>query len=185
MRGESGEPHNVQVRIRVPWVALAVAFVSAAGCASLVDLDALESGAFPTFEKSDAADSDAGPIVNGADGAIPARDAASLDGSRNADGGCPDGAGPPMVLAGPTCIDATEVTMGHYNELIQRADAAAFQPPACESNDVFEPSTLVVSPWPPPSDWLELPMQGVNHCAAAAYCNWAGKHLCGHVKEGL
>lgn len=153
----------------------------AAGCAALFDLDGLESG---EAEPPDARSSETAPGTDSQDGAADAHDSSARDAGADADVGCPDGAGPSMILAGATCIDATEVTMGQYDAFLRSADASAFETGPCASNDVFEPGSLVVNPWPPPPPNFSLPMQGINYCAAAAYCLWAGKHLCGHLEKG-
>jgi formylglycine-generating enzyme required for sulfatase activity len=92
---------------------------------------------------------------------------------------CPGTAGPSSVrvqtATSSFCIDATEVTNGDYQRFLD-ADAGGAQAAACAWNTSFAPSV-----WPGGD---RLPVMGVDWCDAAAFCAWAGKHLCGRIGGG-
>ena len=99
-------------------------------------------------------------------------------------GDCPTGlAGPSMVeITAPNgtkyCIDSTEVTRGQYDEFFSEMQYnTGSQPEFCEWNDSFSPTS---SPVPT----ADRPVTDVNWCQALAYCQWAGKRLCGRVGGG-
>lgn len=94
---------------------------------------------------------------------------------------CPSGHGPVMVRAGAYCIDATEVTRGQYEEFVlaKNGDSGG-QPAACAGNTSFEPSES----WPVPPGSEKKPVDHVDWCDAYAFCQWAGKRLCGRIGGG-
>jgi formylglycine-generating enzyme required for sulfatase activity len=97
---------------------------------------------------------------------------------------CPRGMGPPMIDLGEYCIDATEVTRSQYLAFLQ-SGATPFSVPAamgCSFNATFTPSTE----WEPMTTpmWGQRPVVGVDWCDAHAYCQWAGKRLCGKIGGG-
>jgi formylglycine-generating enzyme len=95
--------------------------------------------------------------------------------------GCPKGRGPQMIRAGATCVDRTEVTYGQYQEFIDdRAGDAGGQPPEC----VWNSSYLPYSGWPYTDGKQHHPVHDVTWCSAHAYCQWAGKRLCGAPDTG-
>lgn len=81
---------------------------------------------------------------------------------------CPGGHGPEMVLLPRSCIDSTEVTNDQYAEFLLAAPAEA--PPGCDGGTLQPTEPLR------PGD---LPVAGIDWCAAQRYCSWAGKRLCG------
>jgi sulfatase modifying factor 1 len=95
---------------------------------------------------------------------------------------CPDGrGGPPLVRSGDVCIDATEVTNAQY-AVFWTARAAGRdvegQIPACAWNLSFTPDTAA-APWPFRPGTERRPVVNVDWCDAYAFCQWAGKRLCG------
>ncbi|HEX4513858.1 MAG TPA: formylglycine-generating enzyme family protein [Polyangiaceae bacterium] len=93
---------------------------------------------------------------------------------------CPSGRGPAMVALPGYCIDSTEVTIAQYNDFIDAGpDAAALA--ACGST-----SFIPVAPaaWPPDASSGNLPVAGIDWCAASAFCAWSGKRLCGKIGGG-
>jgi len=73
------------------------------------------------------------------------------------------------------CMDATEVTNGHYAAWLETGPDPAAQPASCGWNESFAPWEQV---WPVPPDHMDHPVAGVDHCDAEAYCRFAGKRLC-------
>jgi formylglycine-generating enzyme len=92
---------------------------------------------------------------------------------------------PGMVYAGTFFIDATEVTRGAYADFLT-AGPPATQRSECEWNDVFEPLAGADDCMESPYDLSmeNLPITCIDWCDAAAYCAWAGKHLCGRIGGG-
>ncbi len=110
----------------------------------------------------------------------PLDDLGGTDASNN-DGGagdaftCPDEAGPTMVNLGTFCIDSTEVTQFQYKEFLSSSPDSGTQAPLCSWNTSFDLGVSIDAP--------NFPVI-VNWCSAYAYCQWAGKHLCGSTKGG-
>jgi sulfatase modifying factor 1 len=98
---------------------------------------------------------------------------------------CPAGAsasgwGPDMVrLPGDFCIDTTEVTRGHYEAWLDTSPSTSGQTSACSGNEDYTPSCS----WTPGSD-ENLPVVCVDWCDAKAFCDAAGKRLCGRIGDG-
>lgn len=97
------------------------------------------------------------------------------------DGAGGDGAGgqaqrgPVLVEVDGFFIDATEVTNSQYEEFLASKDGdTSGQPAECAFNDVYTPSDA----WPNTAD---LPVTYVDWCDARAFCDWAGKRLCGGI----
>lgn len=91
--------------------------------------------------------------------------------------------GSPMVFAAVTpasrsfCIDQFETTIGEYNAFLAVADPPTTpQPTECSWNTSFAANMPTPDGGTRPDD---VPVFGVDWCDALAYCNWAGKHLCG------
>jgi len=93
---------------------------------------------------------------------------------------CAGHAGPKMVRVGSYCIDRTEVTKSQYREFL--VDAAHPLDPkdvaSCEWKTSFTDNTVDL-----PTDF-DLPVGNVDWCDAKAYCEWAGKRLCGKIGGG-
>jgi len=98
---------------------------------------------------------------------------------------CPDGAeaeglGPEMVpLPEGFCIDTTEVSRGQYAAWLDTAPATDTQGASCTDNEDFTPTCS----WPP-SGKENQPVVCVDWCDAKAFCEAAGKRLCGAVGTG-
>ena len=129
----------------------------------------------------------------------------SGSGDSSATGTCPSDKGPAMVLLPATdgskyCMDARETTRAEYDAFVKakataKAGDTSGQPAACSWNTSFTP-TLVsedADTFPSPNycydtDWNNMrPDQAVgcvDFCDALAYCEWAGKRLCGLVGKG-
>ncbi len=95
---------------------------------------------------------------------------------------CPTG----MVIApaaggGAYCIDKYEVTYEDYTAFWNNNPVAKQAPECTSSNTTFTPPKN----WPlPPGKTNKYPITNVDWCDAYAYCNWAGKRLCGKVGGG-
>lgn len=89
---------------------------------------------------------------------------------------CGGKAGPEMVRVGSYCIDSTEITYAQYDEFAKAG---------------VSPATVVGCEWKPAftehwfdDDDKDMPVGNVDWCDAKAYCQWAGKRLCGRIGEG-
>ncbi len=94
--------------------------------------------------------------------------------------GCPMGRGSAMVVVGGFCIDGTEATTAQYNDFLLTGPATSGQPSECSWNTSYLPG----NGWTFVSSESTLPIANVNWCDAYAFCNWAGKRLCGKVGGG-
>ncbi len=85
-----------------------------------------------------------------------------------------------MVRAGDFCIDSTEVTNRQYQRFLDATGGVSSQGAPCAWN-----RSLVPRVWPPPArSSPEHPVVFVDWCDAQAYCQWAGKRLCGRIGGG-
>jgi len=82
-----------------------------------------------------------------------------------------------MVDIGVFCIDATEVTQSQYDQFL-----AAQVPPQSQSND--PPYCAWNTDYTASSAPANQPVNNVDWCDAHAYCQWAGKRLCGRIGGG-
>jgi len=71
------------------------------------------------------------------------------------------------------CVDSTEVTNLQYADFLATSPSTAGQPAHCSWNTDFTPD----SGWPATAG--DEPVAYVDWCDARAYCEAAGKHLCG------
>lgn len=94
---------------------------------------------------------------------------------------CPGGKGTEMISVEGFCIDKTEVTQSEYAEYLATEPSAGAQPAECAWNERFEPQELETEALLPPFEpqQADLPVGSVDFCDARAYCEWAGKRLCG------
>ena len=80
-------------------------------------------------------------------------------------------------------VDRTEVTNAQYAAFVA-ADAAPqatwSDPGLCDWNETYVPR----KDWPFDAGRDNHPVVWVDRCDALAFCEWAGKHLCGKVGEG-
>ncbi len=107
---------------------------------------------------------------------------------------CPEAApGPSMVMIDTVdgtdyCIDTTEVTQAQYAEFLGDSGTAHVEPPAeCSWNTTVEPNAALgtcTEETYDPVTMADRPVVCVDWCDAYAYCDWAGKRLCGHVDGG-
>lgn len=125
-------------------------------------------------------------VVEGSGGATGgAAGAGGSGGGAGAAGGpamfCPKAPGPKMVaVETPTgwfCIDSTEVTEDQYADFLESVPSEAGQPPACAFNTSF-------NGWSAEIPHSNEPRRNVDWCDARAYCQWAGKRLCGRPGGG-
>jgi formylglycine-generating enzyme required for sulfatase activity len=90
------------------------------------------------------------------------------------------------VPGNPFCIDTTEVTNAQYNDfLMAGADAGSValapQPTECSWNHSYLPND---GAWTYDPSQKNLPIVNVDWCDAYAFCQWAGKRLCGKPGGG-
>jgi sulfatase modifying factor 1 len=83
------------------------------------------------------------------------------------------------------CIDAYETTNAEYATFLESSTADILQQAECTWNVDFRPATY------PACDGLfdpiaraDYPIVCIDWCDAKAYCQWAGKRLCGRVGGG-
>jgi formylglycine-generating enzyme required for sulfatase activity len=111
----------------------------------------------------------------------------------NLEGGCPPTRGPAQVKltssAGNYCIDTTEVTNGQYASFVGASSFAPTFPSSTGCASAFTTDGGAAGPftptplahWPPPSGEDDFPVTNVSWCQAYAFCQWAGKRLCGRI----
>jgi formylglycine-generating enzyme required for sulfatase activity len=90
--------------------------------------------------------------------------------------------GPKMVAVPNGCIDSTEVTQAQYQLFLAAKNGdMSGQGPECTWNPTYGPALMCGFD---PVGHASFPVNGVDWCDATAYCQWAGKRLCGHVGGG-
>jgi formylglycine-generating enzyme required for sulfatase activity len=150
----------------------------ALACSLLTDLSGLsQPGAGGAGASGGAgAGGSAGPAGGGGSGSTGGTSTSSGVGGS----GCDEKPGPPMVHLGKYCIDATEVTRGQYADFLA-ADVPTQNitgtPSYCAWNTTYTPAG-------PGTDADDFPIVNVDWCDAYAYCEWAGKRLCGRIDGG-
>jgi formylglycine-generating enzyme required for sulfatase activity len=90
---------------------------------------------------------------------------------------CPVGRGPSSVRVrfdgGTFCVDSTEVTNTQYAAFVTaKGSDTSGQPAVCATNTSYAPTM-------PAQGVDDAPVAFVDWCDARAYCEWAGKRLCG------
>jgi formylglycine-generating enzyme len=87
--------------------------------------------------------------------------------------------GPALIsVGGAFFIDATEVTVAQYRQFLEaKAGDTSGQIAVCSWNQSYYEGPTVMR-----GD--DFPMTSVDWCDSAAYCAWAGKHLCGRIGGG-
>jgi formylglycine-generating enzyme required for sulfatase activity len=88
--------------------------------------------------------------------------------------------------AGFFCIDRSEVTNSDYGLFLASNPSTASQGAACAWNTSFSPETGpdCASTNYDPTNRAKTPVDCIDWCDAAKYCEWAGKHLCGAIGGG-
>jgi formylglycine-generating enzyme len=130
-------------------VAVALLFVCAAGCVTLLGVDDVSYRA-PRLEAGTT------PVT--------------------VDDRCPQGRGPVMLRIekdeanSSFCIDATEVTVAQYRDFA-KSNAPLNADSRCTWNDNADP--------PSSDEAAENPITSIDFCDAVAFCSWANKTLCG------
>lgn len=107
-------------------------------------------------------------------------------GTSGGGGDCAGDKGPTPVELDRYCIDATEVSERQYAEFLATSPDVAAQATDCAWNQYFEPQPFYMDtprgPYEPAR--ADSPVTEVDFCDARAYCEWAGKRLCGRRGGG-
>jgi sulfatase modifying factor 1 len=152
--------------------------IAASACSLFVDTGGLDTQTDATDGTVDA------PFDAPNDVRADATDAtdATADGPTTDDAGCPNGGGPSMVHLPWGCIDSTEVTHGQYKQFVTATQQGYTPPtpPRCGWNTGYLLSTASYCIGQPD----DFPVNCINWCKAYAFCQWAGKHLCGGLDGG-
>lgn len=143
-----------------------------------VALGATLSACSLLFAISDDAAAGRGDGGSGTDGSATPNEGGSTDTDGGVEAGiaCPQGKpGPPLVAAERFCIDRTEVSSAQYAAFLAADKSALSLPPECTTGTDYDAALPAPSP--------DHPVL-VEWCAAYAYCQWAGKRLCGAFDGG-
>jgi formylglycine-generating enzyme required for sulfatase activity len=117
------------------------------------------------------------------------------DGGPSGDGAlevCPSGRGPNMVLVEGSyqgtsfrfCVDSTEVTQKQYQEFVTGGGTIVTTHPACGTKMALGPRASCVGDDVQYEARADYPIVCVDFCDALAFCQWAGKRLCGRTGDG-
>ena len=92
----------------------------------------------------------------------------------------------PHPAGGTYCIDRSEVTNAMYAVFLDAAASVGNQGTVCAWNTTFVPQTSAsCDPLPyDPINRTNTPVACIDWCDAKAFCEWAGKRLCGAVRGG-
>jgi formylglycine-generating enzyme required for sulfatase activity len=105
----------------------------------------------------------------------------NMDGTSATTSNCEGVKGPVAVQLDGYCIDSTEVSEAQYAEFLASGPSVSEQRADCTWNQYFEPQPYYMDvprgPYEP--DRADYPVTEVDFCDARAYCEWAGKRLCG------
>ena len=136
----------------------------------------------------------AGSVNAGAGGSSGTGGSAGVGGAGGSSGAesCPLGLPGPALIEVPApdggffCIDRTEVTNAQYAAFLDDAPSASEQDAVCDWNPNFGPEVSnECDPMPyDPDARPNNPMTCVDWCDARAFCQWAGKELCGAIDGG-
>ncbi len=111
----------------------------------------------------------------------PAQLDAAQDRPAEAAAPCAGTGGPAGVRIGTYCIDSTEVTNRQYAVfLANQAAHMDSQPMVCAWNTSYVPA----QDWPVAAGRDNWPVGYVDWCDARAFCQWAGKRMCGKIGGG-
>lgn len=138
-----------------------------------------------------------GGAATGGAGGVAGTGGSGIDGGAGS-AGCPTGKGPVMVNVGAFCVDTTEVTQAHYAAFLAAKGSDTTGQPAkeCSWNTSYQPALFATgtaeanntgcnafAPYDP-AKRPEYPVSCMDWCDARAYCEWAGKRLCGGMGGG-
>ena len=142
-------------------------------------------GSFRAAEEMPVGPADAASEAQTADAA----DAGTADADADAASEvCPSGRGPKMVLVEGTafrfCVDSTEVTQGQYEKFVTGGGALVTAHPACATKAALGPKPSCLGNEVQYQARAGYPMVCVDFCDALAFCQWAGKRLCGRTGDG-
>ena len=120
----------------------------------------------------------------GADPPVAATPEAGADAGETAapTNGCPSREGPAMIRVDDFCIDSTEVTRAQYARFVAAVGTGAKLPANAKQCRILNKEVTPIDPeeaFPPRKEGPDHPVRLVDWCDAKAYCQWAGKDLCG------
>lgn len=156
------------------WPSLMALAGALGGCTSLVGLEELEASASSsTTQTASTSDTTTSSQASSGSGGM------NQGGAGGSDPQCPQGLpGPELIDVGPFCIDRTEVNNAQYQDFVYAQPTPNYGA-ECAFND-----NLIPDNFPQPPENQNLPVAWVDWCDAYAFCQWAGKRLCGKIGGG-